>query len=402
MIGCSRLLTRLLPWMVTAGWVLTLLFSGPPAGVFLGGATSAQALGEPLEASAVAATQPHLPGSDQVPEPAAGSPAAGPPARDKAPANLGRTLVTKLILPLLRLILFIAFGLLLGNLIEAWHWSRHLGRITRPLLRWGRFNDHSAIAFMAAFFSGVTANTMLVNAFGDQRISRRELFYTNILNTLPSYFLHLPTTFFVLLPLVREAGVLYLLCTLVAAIGRALAVVILGRWNLPVPRLVPPPQPRPGEQSGIWRQVWTKFKRRLRRILVWTVPIYSLFFLFNQFGLFAWIERSLSRFVAAPFIPVPALSVIAFQVVAEFTAGVAAAGALLDAGSLSIKQTVLALLIGNIVASPVRALRHQLPYYMGIFTPRLGFQLLTVSQVVRASSLVLTALLFYLLYPASG
>jgi len=406
MMGLNRPLTRLLPWTVATACALALLFSGPADDAFPGAAAPAwtvvERLESPVAAAAFAAAPRTIGGGGFAAQTAGGSLAGASPTRDGSQENRGRLLLTKLILPIFRLSLFIAVGLLLGNLIEAWNWSRYLGRITQPLLRWGRFNDHSAIAFMAAFFSGVTANTLLVNAFGDQRISRRELFYTNILNTLPSFFLHLPTTFFVLLPLVREAGILYLLCTLVAALGRALVVLILGRWNLPVPHPVPPPQPIPSRQTGIRQQIWNKFKRRFRRILVWTVPIYSLFFFLNQFGLFVWIEGSLTRFVAAPFIPVEALSVIAFQVVAEFTAGVAAAGALLDAGGLSIKQTVLALLIGNIVATPVRALRHQLPYYMGIFTPRLGFLLLTVSQVARTSSLILTALLFYCLYPAGG
>lgn len=332
------------------------------------------------------------------------APAAPNPAIDGQPperpaVDLGTLVYRKLLKPLLRLTLFIAIGLFVGNLIEALQWTRQLGRVTRPLIRWGRLNDHSAVAFMAAFFSGVTANTLLVNAYKDRAITRKELFFSNLINTLPSFFLHLPTTFFILLPLVREAGVLYLACTLSAAILRTLTILTVSRITLPTRDLEPVKLPANSGETGLWRTTWEKFKRRFRRILIWTIPIYTLFFFLNQFGAFRWLERGLAGLFSFTIVPVEALTIIAFQVMAEFTAGAAAAGALLAAGTLSIKQTVLALLIGNVISTPVRALRHQLPYYMGIFTPRLGIYLLSVGQLVRASSVVLALFLFYWLYP---
>jgi hypothetical protein len=59
---------------------------------------------------------------------------------------------------------------------------------------------------------------------------------------------------------------------------------------------------------------------------------------------------------------------------------------------MTVKQTVLALVLGNIVATPIRALRHQLPSHVGIFAPKLGTELLLLSQGVRVLSLVLVAL----------
>ncbi len=316
------------------------------------------------------------------------------------PTSKFQHLYRRLLRPLLRLTLFVAIGLFIGNLIEALQWTHHLGRITRPFLRWGHLSDHSAVAFMAAFFSGVTANTMLVNAYQDGSLSRRELFFANLVNTLPSYFLHLPTTFFILLPLVRTAGLFYLLVTFSAALIRTLVVLMISRLALPKPA-ASENLPQPVEPSrSLGRKTWEKFHRRLRRILVWTVPIYTLFFFINEMGFFKFMQQALASHLSIHVLPLGAVSVIAFQVMTEFTAGAAAAGALLDAGTLTIKQTVLALLFGNVISSPVRALRHQLPYYMGIFTPRLGMPLLVVSQLVRLSSIIVAMLLFYGLFPA--
>jgi hypothetical protein len=39
----------------------------------------------------------------------------------------------------------------------------------------------------------------------------------------------------------------------------------------------------------------------------------------------------------------------------------------MTAGILGIKQTVLALLAGSVLAFPIRALRHRLPHYGDLF-----------------------------------
>ena len=63
---------------------------------------------------------------------------------------------------------------------------------------------------------------------------------------------------------------------------------------------------------------------------------------------------------------------VALQLTAEISAGLAAAGALLDNGSLEARQVVLALLAGNVLSAPMRAVRHQFPFYAGIFQPKLA------------------------------
>jgi hypothetical protein len=120
-----------------------------------------------------------------------------------------------------------------------------------------------------------------------------------------------------------------------------------------------------------------------------------LVYILNIMGMFQLLRESLSGFVVTTFMPMESLSVIILSFAAEFTSGFAAAGALLEAGVLTIKQTVLALLIGNILAFPVRAIRHQLPRYIGIFSPKMGTQLLLLGQGFRITSLVVVGLLYY-------
>ena len=112
-------------------------------------------------------------------------------------------------------------------------------------------------------------------------------------------------------------------------------------------------------------------------------------------GFFKILRQWLSGYFVTTFIPMEALSVIILSFAAEFTSGFAAAGALLEAGVLTIKQTVLALLIGNIIAFPIRALRHQLPRYIGIFSPKMGLQLILMGQGFRVLSIIIIGALYY-------
>jgi hypothetical protein len=59
---------------------------------------------------------------------------------------------------------------------------------------------------------------------------------------------------------------------------------------------------------------------------------------------------------------------------------------------LSVKQTVLALIIGTIAATPIRALRHQLPSQAGIFSPSLALKQLCLSQLLRIGTIIVVAL----------
>jgi hypothetical protein len=296
--------------------------------------------------------------------------------------------------PLLRLLIYMGVGLLVGQAIESLGWASKLGSWTAPLLRWGHLKRESGATFTAAFFSKILANTMLWTFYQEKKISRREMTLTYLFNGgLPVYLLHLPTTFFIILPLTHEAGLIYLSLTGLAALLRSVVILAYSRWRLTEPEVsgeVSMPA-APARKEKVSQEIWRKFRRRFSRVVLFTLPIYFLIFLANDWGLFNWLRHATASHVALKFLPMEAASVVIFSVAAEFTSGMAAAGAFLQTGALTIHQTVLALVLGNIVATPVRALRHQLPSHVGIFSPGLGTKLLLLSQSLRLLSLVLIA-----------
>jgi hypothetical protein len=146
----------------------------------------------------------------------------------------------------------------------------------------------------------------------------------------------------------------------------------------------------------ILNKIKSKLPSRIINIIIWVLPIYTLVFILNINGFFDYLNKTLSGFLTLSIMPVESLSVVILSFAAEFTSGFAAAGALMDAGVINVKQTVIALLLGNILAFPIRALRHQLPRYMGIFSPQMGLQLLLSGQLFRVLSIILIGTLYYM------
>ncbi|WP_207264198.1 hypothetical protein [Desulfovibrio sp. Huiquan2017] len=334
--------------------------------------------------------------------------------------------------PLIRLTFFISVALMVGILIESLNWTRYAAKVAAPLAHRARLKDISAASFTMAFFSGLTANTMLAEAHEKGKLSDRELVLSNLFNSLPTYFLHLPTIFFIASPFIGSAAYTYVGLTALASILRTMGIVFAGKFLLPplpegcLPcRLseiderwdrarfkIPLRQfrRRPGPAlrilgrrltatlSRVLTGAWKRFKKRLPKILYLTCPIYTLFFVLKQLGLFAWLQSAMAGGAGLfSFLPPEALSIVAFHMAAEFTAGLAVASALIADTSLTQVQVILALMLGNVLSSPVRAFRHQFPYYAGIFRPRMAFKLILYNQVSRSLTIAFVGMVYALL-----
>ncbi len=309
-----------------------------------------------------------------------------------------------LIWPLIRLIFFISVGLLVANFIESFNWTSKIATLARPLIRFGNLSETAGASFSMALFSGVSANTMLSEAYEKKTILKKELILSNLFNSLPTYFLHLPTVFFITAPLIKGAAIIYVALTFGAAIFRTVTIVVLSRFLLPdTERSTPQQEEIEGTKSttidwkGAFTKSWKRFKKRIRKIIRYTVPTYILVFLMHRVGLFDVLEKGMADYLSfLPWLTPQSMGIITLHIAAEFTAGLAVAGALLQEGSMSYREVVLALLVGNVLSSPVRAIRHQFPYYAGIFQPKMAAELIIYNQLFRVGSLVLMGWIYFL------
>lgn len=302
--------------------------------------------------------------------------------------------------PLCRLLLGMAFGLLVANILEALRWTRHLARLSAPLARAAHLREVAGAAFALAFVSPAGANGLLSESHRRGELDRRELMLANLFNSLPAYLVHTPTIFLLTWPVLGFPAVIYVGLTLAAAILRTALTVAVAR------RLLPPAPvsalPREPEQTGgaIWsaafQKAWRRFLRRLPRLVLFTVPVYILMYLLQRYGAFAAAEAWLGRHLDwLPMIKPQALGIILLHLAAELGAALGAAGSALQAGGLSPEDIVMALMVGNILSTPMRAIRHQLPAYAGFFRPELALRLILANQGLRALSMALMAALYY-------
>jgi hypothetical protein len=300
--------------------------------------------------------------------------------------------------PLSRLLLFISLGLVIATFLESLDWTRKVAVLAKPLARFGHLSEQVCAAFTVALISGVTANTMLSEAFNKKQISKEELVLANLFNSLPTYFLHLPTVIVITVPLIKEAAFVYVGITFAAALLRTCVIVMLSRFLLPEPGCrvdLPIAETGPMSWQVLLARTWQRFRRRMKKIVLFTVPIYVVIFMMIRLRFFIELETFLAGFLDfIPYLSPQAMGIVALHLAAELTAGLAAAGALLQEGVLTSTEIIVALLIGNILSSPVRAVRHQFPYYAGIFKPRLAIELILYNQSFRVLSLIIAAILF--------
>lgn len=305
-----------------------------------------------------------------------------------------------LIWPLIRLIAILSISLFVANLIESLNWTSKIATLARPLLRVGNLSDTSSASFTMALFSGISANTMLAEAYEQQKITRRELILANLFNSLPTYFLHLPTVVFIAAPMIKEAAFVYVGLTFGAATLRTLLILMVSRFLLPRPDrrgdlLVEGPREIKSGWLDIVKKSWGRFHKRIRTVVHFTVPIYIFIFILHRAGIFTAMEREMAAFFSfLPWLSPQSMGIITLQIAAEFTAGLAAAGALLEAGNMNHREIILALMVGNILSSPIRAIRHQFPYYAGIFKPKMAAELIFYNQLFRVGSLVVMSVCY--------
>jgi len=298
--------------------------------------------------------------------------------------------------PLVKLLLAMAVSLLMALFIESLNWTHGMARLAAPLIRLGHMSEAAGASFSVSFFSGLAANTMLSEAYDQGKIDKRELILANLFNSLPTYFLHLPTLFSITAPLIKGAAFTYVGLTLAAAFLRTAIILLMSRFMLPA-RVETTSFDVQRKGKIDWRGAMNKakkrFTRKMKRIILYTVPIYSVIYFLNRWGIFDSLQDLVTSKMT--WFDPRLISIVVFHVAAESTAGMAAAGALLNTGSLGAREVILALLVGNVLASPMRTIRHQFPYYAGIFRPRLATELLVASQVFRVGAVIVLGVLYY-------
>lgn len=294
--------------------------------------------------------------------------------------------------PLVRLLIGLSIGLLAANLLEALQWTAKLARFARPLARLAHFQPVSGAAFSVSFISPASANGLLSDAWNKGRISATELVLVNLFNSFPAYLVHLLSLFFLIWPVLGFPAAIYVGLSLLAALGRTGLTIVIGHFVLP-------PEPGHEEESfkaarafnwqNAFLKAWKRFLARLPKLLLFTIPIYILMYVLQRAGFFAPAQNWLTEHMGfLSFLKPQMMGIIILHLAAELGAALGAAGSLLQDGALTSQEIIVALLVGNILSTPMRAIRHQLPAYSGFYRPTMALWLILINQGMRAISMI--------------
>lgn len=304
--------------------------------------------------------------------------------------------------PLLRFVGMMAFGLFVATLIECFRWTRHIAKVAAPLARIAHLQPVSAASFAVAFFSGMTANSLLAESYRQGKLTRKELVFANLFNSFPAYFLHMPTIFFMAVSVLGFPAVVYVGLVSGAALLRTGLTAVVGHFFLEAHNGDMALEP---EQAKTDRRFWTKamkkglsrFLKRLPKFLLFTIPVYVLMAWAVKAGWFKALNMWLATHMDwLPFLKPEAVSIVMLHVAAEFGTALSAARSIIDNGALTGRDVVLALLAGNVLSSPIRAFRHQFPSYAGYYKPGTALYLIFINQCIRVGSIILVGVVFYM------
>ena len=279
-----------------------------------------------------------------------------------------------------------AVGIVAAEFLVELGWVDRIGWLARPLTALGHLKPECGVSFLTAFVSPAAGNSMLVRYHDAGRIGRRELLIAAIANTFPGIVMHWRTMLPVALPLIGPFGLAYYgFLVLVGLIKTGLAL-LMGRFLLKAgdpgasedrPEDV---RARPRFRDALANSV-RKSQKTFLRIVRTTVPITIGMFLLIEAGAFDLLNERLEFFTEHVPLPPEALSIVLTRIgsnIGAFTV----AGNLLSTRIVAGRDVVLALLIGNVLATGVNV-RYLIPYYFGIFGPGLGVRVLTLSMGLR-------------------
>ncbi|MBQ7584882.1 MAG: hypothetical protein IJU40_01360 [Desulfovibrionaceae bacterium] len=305
--------------------------------------------------------------------------------------------ILSLLLPLGRLLLGLIIGIFVANLLEALNWIKFLSKFSQPLAAKANFGPQASSAFTLAFISPTQANALLSEGYANKDLSLRELILANLINGFPSYLVHLPTMLALTYPILGLKAWVYVGLNLLAGALRTLATLIYAHFTLPKSQTnLKPNLPKPPLSfKASFKIALKRLGKRLPKLLIYTIPIYILMYALQVTGCFASLNAWLANLnLAKSWLSPEACSIIFLHLLAELGSALGASSALLATGSLSADEVILALLIGNILSTPIRALRHQFPAYAGFYKPKLALILIVLNQSLRALSLILVICLY--------
>lgn len=279
---------------------------------------------------------------------------------------------------------FIILGVVVAEFIVAMKLMDKFVFLARPITSFAHLSEECGVSFITAFVSPLSANSMLIAFYSNGIITKQEMFIASMMSSFPAIIMHWRAMLPVLIPLLGFTGLLYFLILVLVGLLKTLLVMTFGRILLKkidanfTNRIS---EERPPVKEAVKICLITS-KGTVKRILTMTIPTTFIVFILMGVGVFDILTSHLSGVTTYFPVPIAGLSIIAAQF-ANFVAAQTIAGNLLSTGVLTSKEIIITLLVGDVLSSISAMIRFLMPYYVGIFGPKIGMQILIIATAIR-------------------
>ncbi|MBU4372907.1 MAG: nucleoside recognition protein [Euryarchaeota archaeon] len=284
---------------------------------------------------------------------------------------------------------FMILGVILAELLVALRIVDKVAFLANPIARFAHLRSECGASFMTAFLSATSANAMLAAYYNKKLLGKPELFIACLMNSFPAIVNHWRYMLPVLLPLLGVVGMIYFLILMAVGFVKTFLIMLAGRFllrsnycNIDKKTINRPPL-----RDALRLSLQTS-RGTIKKIVITTIPMMFLAAFLIKAGAFDVLTDYLSS--AGMHLPIPAsgFGIIAAQFANPVAAYTMASG-LLSTGELMPKDIVITLLVGNVLTSITTSLKYFVPYYVGIFGPKIGMQILCLSTLIMNSIVVL-------------
>lgn len=292
---------------------------------------------------------------------------------------------------------FMVIGVIFAELIVALKVVDKIAFVARPITNFAHLRDECGASVITAFVSAMSANAMLAAFYKDGLIEKRELFIASMMTSFPAIVMHWRPMLPVLIPLLGISGIIYFGMLTFVGLIKTVLIMIVGRILLEkkdrrqsknckygsVSRGEDKNKTvkRPSLKEAVKISLQTS-KPLITRIVAITIPTTFIVFILMGLGVFDILSYYLSGVSAYFPVPVDGLTIIAAQF-ANFVASATVASNLLMTDVLSSKEVVITLLVADVLASIMVTVRWLIPYYLGIFGPRIGTEIMVIATTIR-------------------
>lgn len=296
---------------------------------------------------------------------------------------------------LVRTVPIVVAGVLIAEILIALKITDRIASVAYPVTTFSHLPHECGASFLLAFISPQAADAMLVDYYHKGTIGRSELIIAALINSFPSVVMHWRYLVPVYLPLLGVFGLIYFAVLMGIGFLKTGIVMVAGRVLLHPPPASGPPEKSSGPTLSLSEALRASLgptARTLRRILGIMVPTLVIVAFLVEAGVFDAVAAYLEG--ASRLFPIPpeGLAIIAAKF-GSYIAAASVASALLAAGDMTGKDIVITLLVANLLTSVVTYLRWLGSFYIAIFGPRRGTEIMLLSVALQDGLLLVAIFL---------